>query len=69
MITNGTRCTGEMKSRVLLPSVAFNKKKKKKKKNLFTSKLDLKFKDETSRKVHLELRVIRFWILDTSEIR
>jgi hypothetical protein len=31
--------------------------------------LGLQFKDETSKVVHLERRVLRFWILDTSEIR
>jgi hypothetical protein len=55
MITNDARCTHEMKPRILIPRAAFNKKK-----NLFTSKLDLKFKAETSKMVHLEHRVIRF---------
>jgi hypothetical protein len=55
MITNDARCTHEMKSRILIPRAAFNKKK-----NLFTSKLDLKFKAETSKMVHFEHRVIRF---------
>jgi hypothetical protein len=55
MITNDARCTHETKSRIPISRAAFNKKK-----NLFTSKLDLKFKDETSDMVHLEHRVIRF---------
>jgi hypothetical protein len=36
MITNNARCTCEIKSRIAMVKVAFNKKK-----NLFTSKLDL----------------------------
>jgi hypothetical protein len=36
MITNYTRCTREIKSRISMAKAAFNKKK-----NLFTSKLDL----------------------------
>jgi hypothetical protein len=55
MITNDARWTNEMKSRIPIPRAAFNKKT-----TLFTSKLDLKFKDETSKMVHLEHRVIRF---------
>jgi hypothetical protein len=42
-----------MRSRIAIPRAAFNRKK-----NLFTSKLDLKFKDEASEMVHLEHRVI-----------
>ena len=36
MLTNDGRCTGEIKSRIAMAKVAFNKKK-----TLFTSKLDL----------------------------
>jgi hypothetical protein len=35
-ITNGARCTREIKSRIVMAKAAFNEKK-----NLFTSKLDL----------------------------
>jgi hypothetical protein len=56
IITNDARCTDEMKSRVPIPREAFNKKKK----NPFTSRLGLQFKDETSKVVHLERRVLRF---------
>jgi len=56
MMTNGASCTGEMNCRIALPKAAFNKKKKN---NLFTSKLDLKFKDETSKMANLVRRIIR----------
>ena len=36
MLTEGGRCTCEIKSRIVMAKAAFNKKK-----NLFTSKLDL----------------------------
>jgi len=39
MLTNDGRCTCEIKSRIAMAKVAFNKKKKKE--TLFTSKLDL----------------------------
>jgi len=55
MITNDARYTHAMKSRIKIPRAAFNKKT-----TPFTSKLDLKLKDETSKMVHLEHRVIRF---------
>jgi hypothetical protein len=41
LITNDTRCTREIKSRIAMAKAAFNKKK-----HLFTSKLDLQFKDK-----------------------
>jgi hypothetical protein len=40
--------------RIAMTKAAFKKKKKKKKKNLFTSKLDLKCKEETSKILRLE---------------
>jgi hypothetical protein len=49
MITNDVRCISEMKSRIALAKATFHKKKV-----LFTSKNGLKFKDETSKKLHLE---------------
>jgi hypothetical protein len=49
MITSDARCTREIKSRIAMAKAAFNKKK-----NLFTSKLDLNFKEETSKVLHLE---------------
>jgi hypothetical protein len=39
MVTNDARCTREIKSRIAVSKAPFNKKK-----NLFTSKLDLKFR-------------------------
>jgi hypothetical protein len=39
MITNGARCTREIKSRIIMEKTAFSKKKA-----LFTSKLDLRKK-------------------------
>ena len=49
MLTNDGRCTYEIKSRIPMAKAAFNKKK-----TLFTSKLDLKFNEETSKMLHLE---------------
>jgi hypothetical protein len=49
VITNNARCTREIKSRIAMAKAAFNKKK-----NLFTSKLEFKFKEETSKVLHLE---------------
>jgi hypothetical protein len=49
MITNDARCTREIKSRIAMAKAAFNKKK-----NLFIRKLDFKFKEETSKVLHLE---------------
>jgi hypothetical protein len=49
MITNDAKCTCEIKSRISIAKAAFNKKK-----TLFTSNLDLKFKEETSKVLHLE---------------
>jgi hypothetical protein len=49
MITNDARCTREIKSSTATGKAAFNKKK-----TLFTSKLDLKVKEETSKVLHLE---------------
>jgi hypothetical protein len=39
MITNYARCTREIKSRIAMANIAFNKKKK----TLFTSKMDLNY--------------------------
>jgi hypothetical protein len=39
IITNGERCTREIKSRIVMAKAAFNKKK-----TFFTSKLDLHLK-------------------------
>ena len=49
MLTNDGRCTREIKSRIVMAKVAFNKKK-----TLFTSKLDLDLRNETSKMFHLE---------------
>jgi len=48
VMTNDARCTCEIKARITTEKVAF------KEKYLFTSKLDLKFKEETSKVLHLE---------------
>jgi len=49
MKTNDERCTHEMKSRIAIAKATFNKIKA-----LFTSKLDLKFKEENIKVLHLE---------------
>ena len=49
MLTEHGRCTCEIKSRIAMAKAAFNKKK-----NLFTSKLDLNFEEETSEVLRLE---------------
>ena len=48
-LTNDGRCTCEIKSRIAMAKAAFSKKK-----TLFTSKLDLKFEEETNKMLHLE---------------
>ena len=49
MLTEDGRCTCDIKSRIAMAKAEFNKKK-----NLFTSKLDLKFEEETSEVLRLE---------------
>jgi hypothetical protein len=49
MITNDEICKREIKSRIAMAKAALSKKK-----TLFTSKLDLKFKEESSKVLHLE---------------
>jgi hypothetical protein len=51
MLTKDARCTREMKSRIAMAKAIF------KKKNLFTSKLDLKFREETSKCYMCSIRV------------
>ena len=48
MLTNDARCTRDVKYRIAVAKSAF------KKKNLFTNKLNLKFKEETSKVLHVE---------------
>jgi len=48
MITNEAKCICEIKSRIAMKEAAFNKK------TPFISKLDLKYKEETSKVLHLE---------------
>ena len=48
ILTNDGRCMCEIKSRIAMAKAAFNKK------TLFTSKLDLKFEEETSKILYLE---------------
>jgi len=49
MMTYDAKCTLEIKSRIAMTKEAFNKQKA-----YFTSKVDLKFKEETSKVLHLE---------------
>jgi len=49
MITNDARCIQEIKSRIAMAKATFNKLKA-----LFTSILDLKFKEENIKVLHLE---------------
>jgi hypothetical protein len=49
MITSDARCTRDIQSGNTTAKATFNSKK-----NLFTSKLDLIFKEETSKVLHLE---------------
>ena len=48
IITHNARCTRKVKSRTAMAKEAFDKK------NLFISKFDLKFREETSEVLHLE---------------
>jgi hypothetical protein len=54
MITNDARCTREMKSRIATEKASFNKMK-----TLFTGKLDLNLRKETSKELHLEHSSVR----------
>jgi hypothetical protein len=63
MLTNDARCTREMKSSIDMAKAVF------KKKALFTSKLDLKFKEETSKVLHVECKFVWCRNLDTSGYR
>jgi hypothetical protein len=60
MITNHSRCTGEIKSRIAMAKAAFNNKK-----TLCTCK----FKEENSKVLHLEHSFVWYWNLDTLEIK
>jgi len=59
MITNEAKCICEIKSRIAMKEAAFNKK------TPFISKLDLKYKEETSKVLHLEHSFVQCWNLDT----
>ena len=48
ILTNDVRCTRDMKFRIAMAKAVF------KKKILFTSKLDLKLKEETRKVLHVE---------------
>ena len=50
MLTDGGRCTCEIKSRIAIAKAAFNKKK-----NPFYQQIGLKFEEETSQMLRLEL--------------
>ena len=54
LLTNDGRCTREIKSRIAMAKAAFSKKK-----TLFTSKLDLKFEEETNKMLRLEHGFVR----------
>jgi hypothetical protein len=60
MISNDARCMHDIKSRIVMAKAAFNKEK-----IIFISKLDLKYKEETSKVLHLERSFVRCWNLDT----
>jgi hypothetical protein len=47
-ITNGARCTREIKSRIVMAKAAFNKKE------TFCKQIGLTFKEETSEMIHFE---------------
>ena len=49
MLTEGGRCTCEIKSRITMAKAAFNKKK-----NLFYQQIGLQFEEETSEVLRLE---------------
>ena len=55
-------CTREIKSRIVMAQAAFNTK------TLFTSKLRLKFKEETTEMLHLEHSFVRYCNLDTLKV-
>jgi F0F1-type ATP synthase beta subunit len=52
MITNDARCTCEIKSRIAMAKASFNKKKS------FHQQTGIKFKEETSKVLHLEHRFV-----------
>jgi hypothetical protein len=52
VLRNDERCTPEMISRFAVAKAAFNKK------TLFTSKLDLHFKEETSEMLRVEYSLV-----------
>jgi hypothetical protein len=64
MITNDARYTREIKARIDMAKAGFNKKRA-----LFTSKLDLRAKEETSEVLHLEHSFVWCGNLDSSEPR
>jgi hypothetical protein len=55
MVRNDARCIREIKSRIAMAKAAFNKKKK----TFFISKLDLKYKEKSSKVLHLENSFVR----------
>jgi hypothetical protein len=57
------RCTREIKSGIAMVKAAFSKN------YLFTSKLDLKFKERTSEVPHLEHSILWCWDVDIAESR
>ena len=64
MLTNDGRYTCEIKSRIALAKVAFNKKK-----TLFYQQIGLKFEEETSKMLHLEHGFVWCRNLDASGSR
>jgi hypothetical protein len=64
MITNDARCIHEIKSRIDIAKATFTKLK-----TLFTSKLDLKLKEENIKVLHLEHSFVLCCNLGTSKSR
>jgi hypothetical protein len=64
MIANGARCTRDIKSRIVMAKVAFNKKE-----DSFQHNTGLTLKESTSRKLYLEHNFIWCSNLDTSDSR
>ena len=64
VLTNDVRCMYEIKSSITMTKVPFNKKK-----TLFSSKIGLKFEEETGKMLHLKHGFVWCWNLDASVSR
>jgi hypothetical protein len=58
---NDTRCKHELKSSIAIAKAPFGRKK-----TVFAKKNWLKFKEETSKVLHLKHRFVERWNMDTS---